>query len=122
MSFLNDPGMIVVIVAMAIFYLRLMQLRGKKRRLEREAMVHRMREANRKKGKLPPAPAKDPNAPPFGVTSWILVGVAIFFMLAGVVLRTTNFPPQLIHDLWWAPTTVGVIVMVFCMKVEVAKT
>ncbi len=121
MPFNLEPGMIVVIIAMVIFYLRLMQLRGKKRRLEREAMVQRMREANRKKGKLPPAPPKDPNAPPFGVTSWYLVAVAVALMLFGVVARSTTFLPQIIRDFWWAPTTIGVIVMVFCMKVEVAK-
>ena len=121
MPFNLEPGMIVVIVAMAIFYLRLMQLRGKKRRLEREAMVHRMREANRKKGKVPPAPPKDPNAPPFGITSWVLVAIAVVLMLLGVVARSTTFLPQLLQDFWWIPTTVGVLAMVFCVKVEVPK-
>jgi hypothetical protein len=113
-----ETGMIVIIGALAIFYLRMMQLRGKKKRLEREKVLTHMREAGRKKGKLAPLPPKDPNAPPFKVTSWILVIISIVLMLLGMACRSYDVFPKLMQDYWWGITTIGILVFMFCFKVE----
>lgn len=112
------PGMIVVIVALAIFYLRIMQLRGQKKRLDKEKILAHMREANRKKGKVAPLPPKNPNTPPYQVRSWVLVIIGVVFMLAGVMAYSSDIFPQLMQDLWWAITTVGIVIFWFCFKVE----
>jgi hypothetical protein len=119
MELLKEPGFIVVLVTLVIFYLRMMQLRGRKRRLERQAAVARMNEANRKHGKIPPAPPKDPNKPPFAVSNWFLVIVAILLMLIGVTIRSSVTFIPMVETYWWIPTALGVIVFTFCFKVVV---
>jgi hypothetical protein len=119
MDFLKEPGLLVVVGSLVIFYLRLMQLRGRKRKLEHKAAVARMNEANRKRGKVAPAPPRDPNKPPFAVSNWFLVIVAIILMLFGVTIRSSvDFIP-LIESYWWIPTALGVIVFTFCFKVVI---
>jgi hypothetical protein len=112
-----EPGLIVVVVALVIFYLRVFQLRGRKKKLERQKILTHMRDGNRKKGKVAPLPPKDPNAPPFEITSWVLVVLGVLFMLVGVAGRSNMVLPQQIHDFWWAPTTIGIIMFTFCFKV-----
>jgi hypothetical protein len=114
-----EPGLWVVIVAMVIFYLRLEQLRGKKKRLEKEKMVKHMRDAERKHGKVKPLPPKDPNASPYQVTSWILVIIGLLLMLLGIAARTMDIFPALLKTYWWVSATLGVVVFLFCFKVEV---
>jgi len=113
-----ETGMIVVVAAIVIFYLRIMQLRGKKRRLEKEKIMAHMREANRKKGKVDPLPSNPPNTPPFKVTSWILIVLGLVFMLVGVAARSTLNMHPMLEEYWWVPTTVGILTFVFCFKVE----
>lgn len=113
-----ETGMIVVVVAIVIFYLRIMQLRGRKRRLEKEKIMAHMREANRKKGKVDPLPSKDPNTPPFQVSSWFLVVLGTVFMLVGVAARSQLSMDPLLEEYWWVPTTLGILTFVFCFKVE----
>lgn len=113
-----ETGLIIVFVAIAIFYLRIMQLRGRKRRLEKQAILEHMREANRKKGKVGPMPGKDPNSPPFKVTSWVLVVIAVILMLVGVAARSALALPDILETYWWVPTTAGILLFLFCFKVE----
>ncbi len=101
MEFWREPGFIVVLVTLVIFYLRLMQLRGKKRRLERQAAVARMNEANRKRGKIPPPAVKDPNKPPFTVSNWYLVLIAAILMLFGTTIRSDITFLPLLETYWW---------------------
>lgn len=112
-----EPGMIVVIVALLLFYLRIVQLRGRKKKKDRETVLTHMREANRKKGRVEPLPGRDPNEPQFKVTSWVLVVVALIFMLLGVASRSSTSFPQLMQNFWWAITTVGILIFIFCFKV-----
>jgi hypothetical protein len=119
MEFWREPGFIVVLVSLVIFYLRLMQLRGKKRRLERQAAVARMNEANRKRGKIPPPAAKDPNKPPFTVSNWYLVIIAAILMLFGTAIRSDITFLPILETYWWIPTAVGVLIFTFCFKVVV---
>lgn len=113
-----EPGMWVVIGAMIIFYLRLEQLKGRKKRLEKDKLVRRMKEAERKHGKIKPLPPKDPNETPYKVTSWVLVVIGLIFMLVGVAARTMDFFPLLMKTYWWVLATAGVFVFLFCFKVE----
>ncbi len=113
-----ETGMIVVVVAIVLFYLRIVQLRGRKRRLDKEKIMAHMREANRKKGKVAPLPGKDPNTPPFQVASWFLVVVGALFMLAGVAARSNLKLPAILEEYWWVFTTVGILTFAFSFKVE----
>ncbi len=113
-----DAGTYVVIGAMIVFYLRLMQLRGKKRRLDREANVARMSAKNKTRKNAPQTQLRDKNAPPFKVTSWILIVIATVLSLAGLASRASTGFPVLMQEYWWILTSVGTLLFVFCFKVE----
>lgn len=109
-----DTGMWVIVGAIMIFYLRMAQLRGKRKRLERETII---RSTNKNKGKKAAALVKDKNAPPFKVTSWILLSAAVLLMLVGVAAREWTVFPQLMRDYWWVLTASGVLAFMFCFTV-----
>jgi len=112
-----DTGTYIVIGAMVIFYLRLMQLRGRRRRLEREASVARMSQKNKVRKNAPALEIRDKNAPPYKVTSWILVVIAAVLMLLGLAARAaTGFPP-IMEEYWWVLTSAGTLLFVFCFTV-----
>jgi len=113
-----ETGLIVVIVAIGIFYLRIMQLRGRKRRLEKEKILAHMREANKKKGKVEPLPSKNPYTPPFKISNWFLTIIGTILMLVGVAARSRLTLHPMLEEYWWVPTTLGILTFVFCFKVE----
>lgn len=112
-----DAGTYVVIGAMVIFYLRLMQLRGRRRRLEREASVARMSQKNKTRKNAPAIEIRDKNAPPYKVTSWILVVIAAVLMLVGMAARAYPGFPPIMGEYWWIITSVGTLMFVFCFTV-----
>ncbi len=111
-----SPGLIAVAVSILIFYARIAMLRGKKKRLERQLALKRRRVKGRSKGAA--LPEKDKSRPPYGVSSWWLVGLAIVFMLFGMTLYNQNWLLEY-QDYWWLPICLGVITFAFCFKVEV---
>jgi hypothetical protein len=118
MSFLKEPGFIVVIIALVIFYFRIIQLRGRKRKLERKMSLARLKNPNKKKAVDGKGPNTDPNKPPFAVTSWVLVIFALVLMLVGTAIKTSLTFIPVVENYWWVPTTLGILLFVFCFKVE----
>jgi hypothetical protein len=110
-----EPGLIVVFVAMIGFYLRMMQIRGRNKRLAREAELARLRSRKKRKpGEKAPAGAQ--NQPNYRVASWWLVGGGAVLMLLGLALRTSSWFPAMILPYWWLVTTAGVVVFTFSIK------
>lgn len=108
--------LMVVAAAILVFYLRIAMLRGKKRRLERELAIKRRRVKGRSKGAA--LPEKNSNRPPYGITSWWLVGLGILLMLFGMTIYNKFWLTQY-QSFWWIPITLGVIVFAFCFKVDI---
>lgn len=109
-----EPGVFIVAVTILIFYARLVQLRGRNRRLAREAELARIR--TRGKRKKTDQPVADANTPSFRVGNWWLLGIGALFMLAGVAMRTgISLPPE-VKPFWWIPTAVGVVVFTFSFR------
>ncbi len=125
-----SPQLIVVIVAIALFYLRIALLRGKKKRLEREFALKRRKVKGRSKGAM--LPEKNPGAPPFSVSSWWLIALAIVLMLAGLLAYTrfTVLGWQIIKDpalldslakFWHWAVALGVIVFAFGFTIDMPR-
>ena len=112
-----DTGTYVVIGAMIIFYLRLMQLRGRRRKLERAASIARMSSKNKNRKSAPELIEIDKNKPPYKVTSWALVAIAAALSLLGLLVRTTTGFPEIMQTYWWIITSAGTLLFVFCFKV-----
>lgn len=112
--------LIVVIVAMVIFYLRIAMLRGKKKRWERELALKRRKVKGRSKGS--PLPQQPKGTPPYIVRSWVLVVISILLMLLGVIAYNNFyvFGNELINDptfvdsyakFWYLAVSVGVLLL-----------
>jgi hypothetical protein len=104
-------GLIVNVVAIVIFYLRIAQIRGRRRKLARQEALQRRK--NPKKG---PPPPEDPNKPGYDITSWWLVGLGIALMLLGVTMYTSAWFPVQYRDYWWVASSIGILVFAFCFK------
>lgn len=121
-----STGLIVVIVAMAFFYLRIAILRGQKKRYIREYALKRRKVNGRSKGAALPSPQV--GTPPFGVNSWVLVVIGILIVIAGVIMynNMTMFGIEIIKDpelvkyaeYWYLPVSLGIVILAFCMKIE----
>ncbi len=122
--------LIIVAVAILVFYLRIAMLRGKKKRLEREYALKRRKVKGRSKGVM--LPHQSPNSPPYGITSWFLVALAVILMLVGVVAynKFTILSWEIIKDptlvetytkYWHWAVAAGVLVFAFCFKIDLPK-
>ena len=111
-----EPGWIVIIASVAIFYLRLVQIRGRRKREAREELntLARTSASRRKKGDQPYR--NQGERVTFQVRSWILIVVGALLMLAGLALHSSLDFPATITPYWWAVTAVGVIVFTFSFK------
>ncbi len=111
-----DPGWIAVITAVVFFYIRMYQLRGRRRREARQEELARLRAgaAKRKPGDAPlAAPGEQVT---YRVGSWWLIGAGAVVMLIGLALRTVTWAPEFILPYWWAVVTVGVVLFTFGFK------
>jgi uncharacterized membrane protein YcjF (UPF0283 family) len=112
------PGLIVTGVAMLFFYLRLAQLRGRKRKLARQQALELRKSAKNKKKSQTTAAAQpiDFEHPRYEVKSWAMVAVALILMLASVVMYTARWFPSQYQQYWWIAATAGVLLFSFCFK------
>jgi cell division protein FtsW (lipid II flippase) len=122
--------LIIVIVAIVLFYLRIAWLRGKKKRLEREFALKRRKVKGRSKGAM--LPQKAPGSPPYGITSWFLVALAVLLMLVGMLAynKFTILSWEIIKDpsmvetyakYWHWAVAAGVLVFAFCFKIDLPR-
>ena len=119
--------LIVVVVAIAIFYLRIAMLRGQKKRYERDLALKRRKVKGRSKGS--PLPQQPKGTPPYTVRSWVLVVISILLMLAGVVAYNNFYflGWQIVQDtafvdayakFWYILVSAGVILLAFTVTIR----
>lgn len=119
--------LIVVILAIAIFYFRIAMLRGQKKRYERELALKRRKVKGRSKGS--PLPQQPVGTPPYMVRSWIMVIVSVLLMLVGVVAYNEFYilSWQIVKDTafvdayamyWYLLVAVGVILLAFSITIQ----
>jgi hypothetical protein len=108
-----DPGMVVVIAAALVFYLRLILLQRQRLKLN---AAERVLAASRKsggKGKTKTAPASPPPARYSNLTNnpvhWAIAGCGALAILAGVLLNAGILPLPTLQTYWWAPTALGIL-------------
>jgi len=119
--------LIVVIISIAVFYLRIAMLRGKKKRYERELALKRRKVKGRSKGS--PLPQQPKGTPPYVVRSWFLVVISILLMLSGVIAYNKFYflSWEIIKDTvfvdayapyWYIPVAAGVILLAFAITIR----
>ncbi len=112
-------GIAVTAFTALLFYFRIAMLRGKKRRLAKEEMIEIMKMPKGKKQKERlAAQERKRNIPSFEVSSWVVIGIAIVLMLAGIVIRNTAGleVPQILKDYWWVGPSAGFVLFMFGFK------
>jgi hypothetical protein len=110
-----DLGMGIVVFTFILFYLRLIQLRGRRRNERQQEELERIRAQKKRKAGDTPAP-KPGERPMVQIASWWLVGIGAVLMLAGLGLRTTPGIWPLGEPYWWIPTAIGAVVFTFSLK------
>jgi len=111
------PEIIAVMLAMVFFYFRMAQLRGQKRRYQKDYALKRRKVGGRSKGSA--LPQDPPGTPPYGITSWWLVALAMLLMLFGLGLFNKMFSQlDQYARYWYIPVCLGTILFAFCFKVR----
>jgi len=116
--------LIVVIAAIAVFYLRIAMLRGQKKRYERELALKRRKVKGRSKGS--PLPQQPKGTPPYTVRSWVLVVISILLMLAGIIAYNEFYivnwkiieNADALTPYWYIPISIGVILLAFAIGIR----
>lgn len=116
--------LIVVIAAIAVFYLRIAMLRGQKKRYERELALKRRKVKGRSKGS--PLPQQPKGTPPYTVRSWLLAVISIILMLAGIIAYNEFYIVnwKIIQNAdafipyWYIPVSVGVILLALAIGIR----
>ena len=105
-----DLGTILVVVAVLIFYLRLILLQwGKSRRLRDLQTI----QPKTKKGVVaaPRTPAADVMRFRFGNIYFVMLAIAL--MIGGAVMVGIPSIPVAVRSFWWLPTTIGIVLFGF---------
>jgi hypothetical protein len=110
-----DIGLIVVVASMVFFYIRLIQLRGRRKKERREEELERLR-APKKRKPGEPAAAPSGERPMIKIASWWLVSGGAILMLGGLALRTSPGLMPVLEPYWWVATAIGMLVFTFSLK------
>jgi hypothetical protein len=110
-----DTGLAVVIIAVLVFYLRLIIIQ--RQRAKKVAQSKQASQTGKKKSK------KQPEAPQPGYSilskSNLDRGIAIggvLLMVAGILLYTKIIPLPSIQPYWWIPTAAGIVLFSWAFK------
>ena len=110
-----DPGLGVVIIAVLIFYLRLIILQ--RERVKRISQTPVATGKTKKKSKAPPPVP----APRYSILSENrrdqVIGLAgVVAILLGVVLNARLIPWTAVQPYWWIPTAIGIVAFSWAFK------
>ncbi len=110
-----DTPLIVVIVAVAFFYAKLVFFQWRKAKAEAKITNLEIAKA-RKKGKTPQIPPKPTGFFSMRVTSWYLAAPMLILTLIGFVMPNMTFLPAAITDFWYIVTAAGIVGFSFSVK------
>jgi len=111
-----EPGMIVVIGAVLIFYLRLIILQRERVRQVRRATLTRTKK-NKNKSKYS-SPEQTPGFSLFvsNRRDQVIGVIGLLVIVTGLLLYTGKPPFPNLQTYWWIPTAAGIIAFSFLFK------
>lgn len=110
-----DTGLVIVILAVLIFYLRLIILQR-----ERARRVRKIQAGLRQKARKNESASRSSTGA-FSILSknWIDLGIAaagVLAIVAGVLLNARLFGSPELQTLWWLPTALGIVAFSWAFK------
>lgn len=116
-----DTGLAVIIVAVLIFYLRMIVIqRERVKRLRRAAQSAASKE--KKKGKSaatnspPPTEAASFSMVSKKISDRIIGAVGFVLIVVGVLFYTRIIPLPIFQEYWWIPTALGIVLFSWMFK------
>jgi sterol desaturase/sphingolipid hydroxylase (fatty acid hydroxylase superfamily) len=104
-----DTGTIVTIIAVVLFYIRLIILQRQKS----QALATSGASTSGKKSRAKKKGNKQSDFFKFHISSWPLVIAGVITISAGALLNAISpFGPQ-INQLWWIPVSIGIVLLAF---------
>ena len=107
-----EPGYMAIGAAMVLFYFRILQLRGRKRKVEREIKMS----PNKARRQGLKADSSFLGQYGYQVGNYFLLALGIALTLIGLALVTSDVLPAAYKPYWWEITTAGMISFIFCVK------
>gem|GEM_PF-926926 len=117
-----EPGIIIVGIAVVIFYFRSIQLRGRKkktiRKAEEEKLSPQQLAKKKKAQKYGAKPLQKEETPQitYQIKNWWIFGVGIVLSCLAVAVRTSTFVPQPYAGYWWVAGALGILILTFSLK------
>jgi len=116
-----DIGLIVVIAAVLIFYMRLIALqwgRAKQVRAEEAQASLAKSKTSKKKQSKPEENVFTASMRRYGfrITSWWLLAAGVVFLMIGIIMSLNGLFDPAIQKWWWIPTTLGIGFFFFSFK------
>lgn len=111
-----DTGLAVVILAILIFYLRLIALQRERARRVNALLAAPARKAGKGKQAAPR------NVPRYTILSrrrgdWFIAGLGVLAILAGMLLNAGVFFPA-VQPYWWVPTALGILAFSWAFQLQ----
>ena len=111
-----DTGLGVVIIAVLIFYLRLIGLQ--RERVKRVAAASQVSQKGKKKRQSPTGRP----LPQYSILSprrrdRIIAGFGVALIVAGVLLYLNILPFPFMQSYWWIPTSIGIVAFSWAFQV-----
>ncbi len=110
-----DTGLAIVILAVLVFYLRLIIVqRERAKRLAQAPVI--IGKANKKTKVQPQA-----TAPSYSILSqnrrdWAIAGMGVLAILVGILLNAEIISVTAAQPYWWIPTSIGIVAFSWAFK------
>ena len=110
-----DTGLAAVIIAVLIFYLRLIVLQREQAKRARMAALKPPKKISKGKAAPPPAPQN------FSILSsnridLAIAGAGLLAILLGVLANARLIPLPALQTYWWLPTALGIVAFSWAFK------
>jgi hypothetical protein len=103
-----DYGLVIVIVAVLIFYLRLIIIQRERVRRARVQAISARKKKSKKTANTPMPTMR------FAILSrdrrdWIIAGVGAALIILGILFYAAIIPLDWARSVWWLPTALGIV-------------
>jgi hypothetical protein len=113
-----DTGLAVVVVAVLIFYLRLIGMQRERARRAAHALAQPPKKSRKGKAEALPAPRPNYSILSRNRLDRIIAGGGLLAILVGVTLNAgwVALPP--LNAYWWVPTALGIVAFSWAFKIQ----